>query len=348
MARTVALSLGLFPTEPPRRIVELITLAEELGYATVYLGDSQLIWREAYTILGAAAMVTSRIGLAAGVTNLVTRDPALVAAATETLRELAGERVLLGIGTGDSAVQTMGLKPARLVQFEQGIALIRGLIAGQASTHPLSGAEVRLTYAQGGTKIPVYIAVSGPKIHRLAGRIADGAIVLVGTDPTLLAASRRALEAGAAEAGRDLAAERFRVVCWTPCSIQADGRAAREAVKAHVARVIKRELPFPLDPQAMAAVRTIREEYAYYQHMVVGTEHGSPVPDDLVERFAVAGTPAEAREQLERLAASGLVDEIAIIPHTADQADRERIIRLVGELGAGGLASGALKVDNGQ
>jgi 5,10-methylenetetrahydromethanopterin reductase len=330
--KPVTFGLGLFPTESPRRIVDLVKLAEELDYKTVYLGDSQMIWREAYTILGAAAVSTSRIGLAAGVTNPVTRDPAVVAAATETLHDLSGGRALLGIGTGDSAVQTMGLKPARLAHFERCIGLMRDLIAGRPGTHPVSEAEVRLTYARRGARVPVYVAVSGPRIHRLAGRLADGAIVLVGTDPSLLAASRQALEAGAAEVGRDLAAEGFRVVCWTPCSIQEDGRAAREAVKAHVARVLKRELPFPLDPEAMAVVRRIREEYEYYQHMVVGTEHGSPVPDDLVERFAVAGTPAEACAQLERLAASGLVDEIAIIPHTPDPADRERIIRLVGEL----------------
>jgi len=191
---------------------------------------------------------------------------------------------------------------------------------------------VRLTYAQPGTTIPVYLAVSGPRIHRLAGRIADGAIVLVGVDPLLLAASRRELEAGAAEAGRDLQADGFRVICWTPCSIQNDGQAAREAVKAHVARILKRDLPLALDPPTMEVVRQIRQEYEYYQHMVVGTQHGSPVPDDLVERFAVAGTPAEARDQLERLATSGLVDEIAIIPHTADPAERERIVRLVGAL----------------
>ena len=96
-----------------------------------------------------------------------------------------------------------------------------------------------------------------------------------------------------------------------------DGRAARSAVKAHVARVLKRKLPFELDAA---------------EHMVVGTQHGEVVPDKLVERFAIAGTPTEAREQLERLAASGLVGEIAIIPHTQDPRDRDRIIRLVGEM----------------
>src|SRR5207249_3696223 len=174
------------------------------------------------------------------------------------------------------------MKPARLAYLEQSVQLIRGLIAGDTMPHPQTGAPLRLTYAQPGTRIPVYIAVSGPRIHRLAGRIADGAIVLVGTDPGLLAASRRELEAGAAEAGRDLRAEGFRVICWTPCSIQDDGRAAREAVKAHVARVLKRDLPFALDAETMEAVRKIRAEYEYYRHMIVGTEHGSPVPDALV------------------------------------------------------------------
>jgi 5,10-methylenetetrahydromethanopterin reductase len=246
------------------------------------------------------------------------------------LHELAGGRTLLGLGTGDSSVETLGKRPARLAAPERAVALMRGLIAGDSPVHPDSQAAVRLTYAQPGTHVPVYLAVSSPRIHRLAGKIADGAIVLVGTDPHFLAASRRELEAGAAETERDLVAEGFRVVCWTPCSIQDDGRAARAAVKAHVARVLKRDLPFDLSPEDMAVVRRIREQYEYYEHMVPGTQHGEIVPDELVERFAIAGTPAEARAQLERLAASGLVDEIAIIPHSAVAAERERIIRQVG------------------
>src|SRR4051794_18222954 len=102
--------LGLFPTEAPRRIVEVIQLAENLGFASVYVGDSQMIWREAYTILGAAAQTTSRITLAPGVTNPITRDLAVLAAATETLQELSDGRSVLGIGTGDSSLETLGKK----------------------------------------------------------------------------------------------------------------------------------------------------------------------------------------------------------------------------------------------
>src|SRR5205823_1288016 len=116
------------------------------------------------------------------------------------------------------------------------------------------------------------------------------------------------LQRGAATAGRDLAAESFRVVCWTPCAIDEDSAVAHAAVKAHVARVLKRDLPFALSPEDERVVQEIRARYAYYEHMVVGTAHGEVVPDQLVEKFAIAGTPAEARAQLERLAATGLVD----------------------------------------
>jgi 5,10-methylenetetrahydromethanopterin reductase len=291
-----------------------------------------MIWREAYVILGAAAMATSRIRLAAGVTNPVTRDPAVIAAAFATLHEMAGDRVLLGIGAGDSSLETLGKRPAKLAYLEQSIGAIRGLIAGQSAPHPDSGAVVRLTYARADTRVPVYLAVSSPRIHRLAGKIADGAIVLVGTDQQFLEASRRELEAGAAEAERDLAADGFKVVCWTPCSIQDNGQAARAAVKAHVARILKRDLPFELSPEEMAVVREIRAQYEYYEHMVAGTPHGEIVPDALVEKFALAGTAGEVREQIERLAGSGLVDEIAIVPHSQQPAERERTIRAVGEM----------------
>jgi 5,10-methylenetetrahydromethanopterin reductase len=328
----VSFGVGLFPTEPFPRMLALTQLAEELGYSCAYIGDSQMIWREAYTLLGAAAMVTKRITLATGVTNPITRDLGVIAASWVSLRELVGDRLRIGIGSGDSSVETLGKKPSTLANLERSVAIIRSLIAGETVTLPETNAPVRLTYASAGTRIPVYPAVSSPKIHRLAGRIGDGVIVLVGTDPQFLKASRRELEAGAAEGRRDLRNDGYRVVCWTPCSIQDDGRAARDAVKAHVARILKRKLPFELDAATMDVVRKIREHYEYYEHMVPGTAHGDLVSDELVERFAVAGTPAEARDQLQRLADTGLVDEIAIIPHTHDPRERDRTIRLVGEM----------------
>ena len=328
----VKFGVGLFPTEPLPRMLELIKLSEDVGFSCAYIGNSQMIWREPYVLLGAAAMVTKHITLATGVTNPITRDLGVIAAGWVSLREMVGDRLLLGIGSGDSSVETLGKKPSTLANLEKSIGILRDLIGGRTIPSPETNAEIRLTYAKEGTYIPVYPAVSSPKIHRLAGKVGDGAIVLVGVDPNFLKASRDALEAGAGEAGTTLKAKKFRVVCWTPISILDDGKAARGAVKAHVSRILKRKLPFELDAPTMEVVEKIRKQYEYYEHMVVGTAHGDAVPDELVERFAIAGTPSEAREQLQRLVSSGLVDEIALIPHTQDPKDRDRVIRIVGDI----------------
>ncbi len=327
----VTYGVGLFPTEPLPRMLTLTKLAEDAGFSTAYVGDSQMIWREAYVMLGAAAMVTKRITLGTGVTNPITRDLGVIAAAWASLHEMVGDRLLLGIGAGDSSVETLGKKPSTLANLERSIGIIRDLIGGRTVAQPETKAEVRLTYAQAGhpySDLPGGQQPEDSPACREGRRWRDRPRR---RRSEFLQASRQELEAGAAESGKSLKEKGFRVVCWTPCSILDDGKAARSAVKAHVARILKRKLPFELDGPTMDVVNKIRQQYEYYEHMVPGTAHGEVVSDELVERFAIAGTPAEARDQLKRLAASGLVDEIAIIPHTQDPKDRERIIRIVGE-----------------
>src|SRR5271166_2079274 len=187
----VSFGVGLFPTEPFPRMIGLIKLAEDLGFSCAYIGDSQMIWREPYVILGAAAALTRRIKLATGVTNPITRELGVTAAAWVTLHELVGDRLLIGIGAGDSSVETLGKKPSTLANLERAVSVIRDLVGGKTVMQAETNAPVRLTYARQGTRIPIYPAVSSPKIHRLAGKIGDGVIVLVGTDRDFLAASRR-------------------------------------------------------------------------------------------------------------------------------------------------------------
>ncbi len=324
---TVEMGLGLFPTESPRRIVEVAQRAEALGYSHLWMGDSQAIWREVYVNLGAVAMATNRIVLGTGVTNPVTRHLSVTASALATLRELTDGRVAMGIGAGDSAVETVGHRPSRLAALEATIVAMRKLFAGESVD--LGHGALRLNWAEP-QSIPIIIGASGPRLLHLAGKVADGAIILVGTAPEFLQGALACIEAGAKEAGRDLQADGFKTICWTPCSIAANGDAAREHVKSHVARVLKRPLPFTLNPDDQAVVAQIYEQYEYDQHMVVGTSHSALVPDRLVPKFAIAGTVAECREQVQALMTSGL-HQISIIPHTPDPADRIALVRTFAE-----------------
>src|SRR4051812_15582875 len=126
----VAFGVELFQYLDAPTLVEEIKLAERLGFETVWLGDSQLLWRELYVLLGAAAVNTSRITLASGVTNPVTRHPAVTASALMTLQELSGNRALPRIDVGVPAPRLMGLPPTPIAEVRVGVRAGWSCVAG--------------------------------------------------------------------------------------------------------------------------------------------------------------------------------------------------------------------------
>lgn len=316
--------IGLFPTEPVSVIRDYTLLAEELGYENVWFGDSQNIWRESSTTMGAAATGTKRVILGAGVTNAVTRHRSVLASTWATLAEYTGGRVALGIGTGDSSLRTMGLKPLKLAELEAAVAELRSLFRAEPVREATSGAEYRLSYLQGPAAIPIYIAASAPRILELAGRIADGVIVLVGTAKEFIEGALAAIEAGASASGRQLSD--LHIVLWTPTSIQDDPKAARDLVRAHVARVCIRPLPAPIDPSLTSAIDRIRDSYDYYHHMDTGAGHADLVPDELVELFALAGNDAECTGRIAEISKLQ-VDQMSAVPFVPPGQSREQTIR---------------------
>src|SRR6476646_3076663 len=169
--------VGLFPTEPLQKMIHLAKVSEETGYSNIWVGDSHLIWREAYVNMAAMALNTTKVKLGTGVTNPLTRHPSVVGSAYATLEEYAPGRMIVGIGLGDSSVETMGLKPSTLANFEKSLEQMRELFAGKEAQLP-SG-KIHLLHPCK-NKVPIYIAASGPRMLELSGRIAEGIIVLVG------------------------------------------------------------------------------------------------------------------------------------------------------------------------
>jgi 5,10-methylenetetrahydromethanopterin reductase len=312
--------VGLFPTEPLPKMVQLAKVTEELGYSHIWVGDSHLIWREAYVNMAAMALNTTRVKLGTGVTNPLTRHPSVVASAYATLEEYAPGRTIVGIGLGDSSVETMGMKPAKLSYFEKTMAQMRQLLDGQEVQ--LETGKIHLLHPCK-AKVPIYIAASGPKMLELSGRIADGIIVLVGVADEYIAHARERIAAGAKAAGRKV--EDVNLVLWVPCAVS-DTAPAKDAVKAHVARVVAHPLPYVLDPTEQKVLQEIRKTYDYYHHMDQQANHAEVIPDWLVDKFAIAGSVAECRAQIERIKKSG-IQQIAIIPYSPPGGSREETIR---------------------
>lgn len=309
----VARGLSLYPVHPPGEMRRLAHAAEDAGYRHLWFGDSQNIWREAYVTMAAAAVGTSRITIGTGVTNGVTRHRSVIASAWASLHELTGGRVAAGFGVGDSALHTMGARPMKVAELDALIGDLRRLWRGDEIREPDVDTAYRLAYLDRRLDIPVYLAASGPRLLELAGRIADGVILLVGTDPVAVQGALDTVAKGAASGGRSL--QDIDVVLWAPTAIAANPEVARDQVRPHVARTVLRPIAVELTEAERAAVERVRERYDYYAHMVPGSPHSQLVTTELVDRFALAGTREDCRTRLRALARAG-IGEVAMVPFT--------------------------------
>jgi 5,10-methylenetetrahydromethanopterin reductase len=185
--------------------------AETLGWDAAFQPDSQLRRRDTYVLLAAAAQATERIVLGPLLANPVNRHPTVTASSIATVAELAPGRTLLGWGVGDTAVRLAGLRPARVKELEAATRLVRALLAGEA-VDVGAARPATLPHPQ---PVPVWIAAGGPRTLRMAGGVADGVLVRVGTHPANLARAVAEIRAGAAEAGRDPASVRIGAVFHT-------------------------------------------------------------------------------------------------------------------------------------
>jgi G6PDH family F420-dependent oxidoreductase len=93
----------------PTQVVEQTIAAEEAGFDFVELSDHFHPWLEeqghsgfTWSMLGAMAASTQRIGLATGVTcPMIRYHPAVIAQAAATVQLLSGNRFTLGVGAGE-------------------------------------------------------------------------------------------------------------------------------------------------------------------------------------------------------------------------------------------------------
>lgn len=301
-------------------IVAEIELGEKLGYDAVWLGDSQMIWREMYVLLGAAAKVTSRVWLGTGVTNPLTRLPVVTASAITTLQELSGGKALLGVGVGDSSVRTLGMKPATLAALEQFVSDLRELCSGKSLVTP--NGEVRLSFGAPQKCPQIIVAANGPKSLQLAGRIGDGVIFSTGRTRSSFQKAMGHIQAGLKE--RTLPKGSFQLMFMRPAAIDADRKKALAAVRPHVARTLL-SYPWEVSEAAATAKKKLEEAYDYYEHMSPTALHRELIPDEVVTEFAIAGTPADCREQVVELFGQG-IDQLHIRPYGVDGTPRSTAI----------------------
>ena len=322
--------VGILASQPLPVLVRQVQLAESLGFDTAWIADTHLVCRELWVTLAACAAGTSRIRLGPGIAVPHTRHISVTASAIATLHELAEGRVVIGIGTGGSAAETMGLsvgKVARIATLESMAASLRRLL-GRESIRLDNGTDARLAWLERAPAIPLYLAGSGPRMLDAAGRLGDGAIMYSGVAPWLVEAALGCVRAGARSAGRDPGD--LDVAIWAPTSIAPDRALARDHVRGRVASALRHAFPVAWSLEDQAVIDQVRAAYDSYQHASAASKHRLLVTDRFVDLMALAGRPEEVREQVRGIIGVGGVGRIILLPQVPGQdfVEREEVLRL--------------------
>jgi 5,10-methylenetetrahydromethanopterin reductase len=196
----IKIDLRVPPCKPVPEVTAFVQDCEEAGFDGVGMLDSQMLERDVFVSMAHALLNTSTIQVASAVTNPVTRHPSVLASAAQTVSEIAPGRAQIWIGRGYSSANVIGIPPATVRQMRDSVIMMKELMAG--SQVDFGGATSRMRHG-GGVTTPVYIAATGPRAMKVAGEVADGAVLMTGLYPNAVAEARELIAGGARSAGRN-------------------------------------------------------------------------------------------------------------------------------------------------
>lgn len=288
----------------PRELVEIAVEAEARGFDFLVASDHFHPWvpeqehsPAVWSVLGAVAQATSRVGLQTLVTCPILRyHPAIVAQAAATIACLSDNRFRLGLGAGERLnehVVGLGWPAAeeRHLRLREAIDVIRLLWQGGYQSY--RGEFVRLEDARvfdlPSEPIPIAVAVSGEESLQLA---IDHADELVATEPLGdLVEQFRAAKGARASAVTQIP------VCWAADQETGRATAHRQFRWSALGWKVQAELPNPVNFDA--ASQTVR-------------------PDDLAEAIPAGPDVQPYVDAVERSRAAGF-DRICFVQVGEDQ-----------------------------
>jgi probable F420-dependent oxidoreductase len=303
------------------RMGDYARLAERNGFHSVWLAESWGL--DAVALLSHLGALTGRIKLGTAIVNVFSRTPALLAMASVTINDLYPGRFILGLGTSTKAL----VENFHGMPFDKPVTRLRETI--EIAREAMSGREVhyrgtlvsldgyRLRVKPRAAPPPIYAAALSPASLRVVAERADGWL------PYLLpvrgiAKTVEELRAGAKSAGRPEGA-----LCIAPMVVTAvsrDRAEARDAARRHIGFYLGAMGPhyrgFVAGFGFEDEVERIRAAWAAKNHDAAY----AAVTDEMVAELTIAGTPGEAREQLERIRAAGADLPILFFPGACTNA----------------------------
>jgi len=316
MDRTgIAISGGPNPAE----IVELVVLAESLGYESAWVAEGH--GGDQFAILAACATRTSRITLGTSISSVFVRTAPTIAMAASSVADLCNGRFILGLGSSHKAQvgPEHGVEYSKpLTRTRETVAIVRTLLReGQVR---FAGETIRienfdLWYTPRHLNIPLYLSAVFPKGIALCGEIADGIIL---TRSTLSTATpvRTQLADAARRTGRDPG--RIEITTLLPTAVGETRSAAYAMLRPGLAFYTGF---FPRYNKLMAVHGFAAEAAAIADAFSRGDREATEraVSDAMIGATSIAGTPHDCRARLEAYRQSGI--DVPIISPFARGAD---------------------------
>lgn len=298
----IAISGGPNPAE----IVDLVVLAESLGYESAWLAEGH--GGDQFAILAACAMRTSRILLGTSISSVFVRSAPTIAMAASSVADLSGGRFILGLGSSHKAQvePEHGIVYAKpLTRTRETVAVVRELIRNgrvQFDGQTVQIENFDFWYAPRQREVPVYLSAVFAKGIALCGEVADG-IILTRSTLATAAAVRVQLAAAARSVGRD--PDGIEITTLLQTSVADTRDAAIAALRPGLAfylgffpryNRLMADHGFP-DEAATIAAAWRRGDRAAAEHAV---------SDAMIDATSIAGTPEQCRTRVEAYRQSGI------------------------------------------
>jgi F420-dependent oxidoreductase-like protein len=283
--------------------LDRVRRADELGYDSVYV--THIAGRDSLTVLMAYAAATERIRLGTGVLPMYSRTPVATAQQAATIDEFSGGRMVLGIGVSHSVTveNWYGTTIERPVaEMREYVTALRAMFEGRdvpaGSRFPT---RFRFMGFEPRPDLPIYIAALSPNMLRLAGEVADGAMLWLCNPEYIRDVVVPEVAAGRERAGKSL--DGFDIVAAVPSAVQDDRASAFEVMRGDL--VTYWSLPFY---RAMIERSGFADDIAAFD---AGIEAGDVerakegISERFLESLTAIGGPDEVRAGVERYRQAG-------------------------------------------
>jgi 5,10-methylenetetrahydromethanopterin reductase len=302
------LGLALQTDKPVGEYAVLARRAEDAGFDVVTTFND-LWFQPALPALLEIAAATERVRVGPSCLNPFTLHPVELAGQVAALDRASGGRAFLGLAAG-AWLETLGVDASLPVtSMREAWEVVRRLIAGDDSgftgrRFSLAPGD-RLRYPVVRREVPLLVGTWAPRLAAFAGEAADELKVGGSANPALVPQLR-------AWAGGD----RVGIVLGAVTVVDEDRSRARAAARQEVAMYVDvvgaRDPTMSLEPELLSRIGAL---VAAGDHVAAG----ALIPDDVLARFAFAGTPADVAAQAEAVFDSGALRVDFGTPHGIDE-----------------------------